>query len=96
MPHSFILCQGLPCRVPNAVNDDFLISHPIEDRVWIGNGNSAPHAGAVCFRAGIRMIEKKMDDVLNAPTDVVCALGISLLDIFKYPDQLLRRWFCEA
>jgi hypothetical protein len=78
------------------VNNDFVVSDAIEDRIGVGSSDSPAHAAARCFRADLGVLKKQMDDLLNPHADVARAPRISMLDIFEYPDQLLCGRLREA
>jgi hypothetical protein len=67
--------------VPHTVNDDFIITHFVENQVWIRASDKTAQALAARSGTHLGVVKRQVDEPLNAGLHLARALGRLLLDI---------------
>jgi hypothetical protein len=68
----------------HTVNHNLVLGCPVENQVWIGRSDHSPHTPAARHLTDLRMVQKQVDDCLNAFMNAARALRGMLGDMIEY------------
>src|SRR5712664_1099889 len=70
--------------MPHTVNDDFIVTHFVEDQVWLRASDKTAQALAAGSGTHVGVVKREVDEPLNAGVHLARAFGRLLLDISEH------------